>query len=94
MIVRYKDRAYRSVSECCRINGKDPRQIYKRMERGMTLEEAMDAKFGNGNQCHDHLGEEFCSEEEMCKAWGIKSATYRKRRKAGWELEEALTVKV
>ena len=39
----------------------------------------------------DHLGNEFISEIEMCKHYGINKGTYRNRIRNGWSKEDALS---
>lgn len=44
-----------------------------------------------GKPCRDHLGNEFKSESEMCRHWGIGTGAYCSRRRRGMDLEHALT---
>lgn len=44
--------------------------------------------------CKDHLGNEYESLGEMCRAYGIIRQTYRKRINYGWSIKDALTKKV
>ena len=39
----------------------------------------------------DHLGNEFNTQKEMCKYYGVSTTTFRERIKKGWSLKEALT---
>lgn len=40
---------------------------------------------------YDHLGNVYGSMDELCEAYGIKRATFRYRRRNGWDLRRALT---
>lgn len=42
--------------------------------------------------CTDHLGNVYKCKADMCKAYGIKLETFRKRINLGWSLKDALTV--
>lgn len=41
--------------------------------------------------CVDHLGNKYCSIKDMCRSYGINTATYRQRIARGWDIEKALT---
>lgn len=40
--------------------------------------------------CEDHLGNRYESIAEMCKHYNIKLSTFKRRKKAGWDLKRAL----
>lgn len=42
-------------------------------------------------KCQDHLGNEYESFSEMCRNYNIKNISVRRRLRAGWSLEDALT---
>lgn len=42
----------------------------------------------------DHLGNEYQTEMEMCKYWGINHNTFTTRRRLGWSLERSLTEEI
>lgn len=41
-------------------------------------------------EAEDHRGNKYPSIKAMCKAYGIRDATWRSRRRAGWSVERAL----
>ena len=43
---------------------------------------------------YDHLGNVYDFLDDMCYAYGIKKATFRYRRRNGWDLERALTEQI
>lgn len=45
----------------------------------------------SGRPCRDYAGEEYPSENAMCRAHGVSPATYRRKLKKGFSLKEALT---
>ena len=63
-----------------------------RRKHGWSLEEALTGK-KKPDPVIDHLGNEYKSKTEMCKAYGVRLDVYCQRRKRGWSLEEALTGK-
>lgn len=76
-----------------------PYEVFRdRVNRlGLTLEEALTTPVGKikGINCKDHLGNEFSSQKEMCKYWGVSYMTFRTRiNDQGWSLEKALTTPV
>ena len=62
MNVTYDNTEYNNVKECCLINDEEPNKIYKRMNRGMSLKEAMEKKDGKGIESEDFNGNKFESE--------------------------------
>ena len=52
-----------------------------------------DRSAANAIPVEDHLGNEFGSISEMCRAWKIGLSTYRERRKRGWGVGQSLTGK-
>ncbi len=68
-----------------------------RIKTGKSIEEALTAKTQHekkGVATKDHLGKEYSSFSTMCKEYGLKKDTVRKRIKHGWTLEKALTTMV
>lgn len=41
----------------------------------------------------DHNGKAYSDEKKMCEAWEINYSAYQARRKRGWSLKDALTLK-
>ena len=83
---------YESIAEMCRAWGLPKNIYYHRIERGYSLSDTLT---GNGirsvgESCVDHLGIEYESISEMCRAWGVELNTYIARIKKGYSVEKAL----
>ncbi|HEN9012803.1 TPA: hypothetical protein ACGWER_002019 [Streptococcus agalactiae] len=66
--------------------------ITKRLNKGMTLEQALTTPIGERlNRVRDHEGNEFKSQQAMCEYWNISKNNFRTRINKGWSLEQALT---
>lgn len=70
--------------------------LRKRLLSGFTLEEALTTPLKQSynmpsgskkRQCSDYLGNRFKNESEMCRYYGIKYVTYKRRLKCGWPKE-------
>ena len=88
---QYKSKAalYRKYNTC------STTVEYRTKHMGMSLKDALTVPFvdntGGIHTVKDHLGNEFSSKEAMCTHWGIPRATFFRRIRIGWSLEEALT---
>lgn len=87
---------YNSITEMCRSYGIKRTEYYKRLKRGWSLEETLTREVKNRGECRrkkckDHLGNEYNSRDELCKAYGISYNTFKSRIALGWSLEKALT---
>lgn len=84
---------YESDAEMCRAYGIDRKAYWWRRDNGWSLEDALTKpKYmpSKSRKYKDHLGKEYDSIKEMCKAYGISSSAYRRRRAKGWSLADAL----
>lgn len=68
---------------------------YRMTHMGMSLEDALTIPYsdntGGLHKVYDHLGNEFPTKEAMCTYYGIPRATFFRRLRIGWTLEDALT---
>ena len=67
-----------------------------RMERKWSLERALTERSGFPGEnmqikCKDHLGNEYSSISEMCRAYGANRFKFFNRLEAGWSIKDALT---
>lgn len=68
------------------------RQLEVRIRKGWPEKHILHVgPLGNSPGAWDHLGRHYRNEPEMCKAWGVRYETYRKRRTRGMGIEAALT---
>ena len=85
---------YKSLKEMCEHYHISKYTYIERIKHGWTIKDALTvpAKRGSGKRsCKDHLGTLYRNEAEMCRHYGIRPDTYRRRIKAGWKKAEALT---
>ena len=89
---------YDSIEDMCQhyhITG----QTYNgRLKAGYTLEKALTGagiqhggQCGGNKKCTDHLGNTYNSVKEMCQHYNVKAETYKRRLRAGYTQEQALT---
>ena len=64
--------------------------LYRR-EHGWSLEESLTIPIGSKKGVTDHLGNQYNSNKEMCKAYNIDYNTFINRYKKGMSLKDALT---
>ncbi len=86
-----------SITAMCEAYKLSPRVFKRRIDSGMSLEEALVTPLNLKYKEHksvDHLGKHFESIKSMCMAWGISYQTYQQRIKSGWTLKLALTLPV
>lgn len=72
-----------------------PRNLYihfKRKHKDLTLDEIIDTI--KAQLAYDHLGYAYRNEYDMARAWELIPNTYMHRfHKAGWSLEDALSIR-
>lgn len=87
--------SYVSIAAACRALAPrlkiSPRQVEARIRKGWPEKHILHVGPMGGPGAWDHLGRHYRNEPEMCKAWGVKYVTYRRRLYKGWGLEKALT---
>lgn len=89
---------YPSIRAMCDHYGMTSARFFGRRKLGWPLEKILTAPDAivypdTSKIVKDHLGNEFPSENEMCKFWGIARSTYRLHIREGWSIERALTTK-
>ena len=88
------DQKFDSVKSMCAHHGVNQNTYKNRINRGMTLEQALDPalhKASHAISCEDPNGVSYPSEQAMAEAWGISCSTYRARMQAGWDKASALS---
>lgn len=85
-------REFESAKAMCEAWGVRPGTFSARLAAGWGLEEALTRPTGhrNGVPCLDHNGREYPSVTEMCRVWGVPTATFLRKIKCGQGLDEAL----
>lgn len=83
-----------NLSELARKHNITPRRLYKRLERGWTLEEALNIPFERKKRIlnvtlYDYNGK-LLSVEDIEKKFNIHKKLIYKRLKAGWSIEEVI----
>ena len=94
-VTDHKGNIYRSLKEMCDHYGIRTDRYCNRRKAGWSLEETLTTPVRRNSRHNervkDHKGNGYPSTVAMCKAYGINEGTYRRRRKHGASLEEALT---
>lgn len=85
---------YKTKSDMCKAYGIAYKVFYRRISLGWSLEEALTEKKNpikpNSKACKDHLGNDYYSAADMCRAYGMDYELYRTRKRLGWTFEEIL----
>lgn len=88
---------YDELEELCKDQGISIKTYKNKRKRGLSHAEALaNNELGKGmkKKSFDHLEQEFESQIEMCRHWGISQKNYITRRKHGWSIQEALETPV
>ena len=84
-----------SISDMCRHWGVSRATFDSRLKVGYTLEQSLSGKNivskSEGRVCTDHLGNEFDSQIDMCRHWGVDERTFYRRLQRGYSVEQCLT---
>ncbi|ADL36339.1 hypothetical protein bpr_II402 (plasmid) [Butyrivibrio proteoclasticus B316] len=83
----------RKIKTICETYSISYETIKKRLEHGLSLEEALAAKNPLFKSCKDPFGNHYDTFKAMCSAYGQSDNAVRNRIKDGMTLLEALTVK-
>ena len=85
---------FKSFTKMCNAYKLDRRTVERRLQLGWELKEALTVPIGENSsiKCTDHLGNNYNSFTEMCKAYDKTYSGVMGRMKLGWTLEEALTI--
>ncbi len=93
--IDHKGIEYASKSEMCKHYGIRRSTFERRIEKGMSLKDALTTPINKvgcrAKKCVDHLGSEYLSEAKMCEHYNINFYTYRERIQKGYSIERALT---
>lgn len=91
----FNGKAFQSISLMAKEYGVSTSSLAYHTEKGKTPAEALKILLSEGGErrVKDHLGNCFSSYNKMTEYWGVGYNTFKKRRKNGWSLEEALTGK-
>ena len=93
MVKDHLGKEYRSERAMLRAYGIGRTNYATRIRKGWSMEKALTtpSKYTGDTKVKDHLGQEYKTKTEMCKAYGVNYATYLRRKKKGMSTEEALT---
>lgn len=86
-------KGYKNLSEMCKAYGIGLSVYMHRKKAGWSLKDILTREIkecSNGKRCRDHLGNEYSSVTEMCRAYGISRSLYINRIESGLSIEEAL----
>ena len=87
---------YESIKKMCEEYGLSTNTYYKRMEKGLSLQEVLCGNSESHNKKNkmvaDHLGNKFHSEKEMCKHYNVDYKRYLDRKYRGLNIEKCLQV--
>lgn len=92
-------RKFHTYAEMCRawniplIRFNNRRRAHWSVEDALTTPLHGRKVIRRGHQCSDHTGREFKTVKEMCAFWNVSQQTYCTRRKRGWPIELALTLR-
>lgn len=90
----HKGNTYASTKEMCDAYGLRVDTFKSRIKSGKSLEEALTrtpSMVTTNKPCQDHLGNQYNSQIEMARAYGLTKDLFIARRRMGWSLEEILT---
>lgn len=89
---------FKSIAEASRQYGQSTSTVYRRIRRHWNVDTALTKRADisekekfEPKECQDHLGNQYKSFSDMCKAYGVNRTTVCARLDAGASLEEALT---
>jgi hypothetical protein len=80
-----------SISAMCRHYNTNSSSYKYKLDKGLSLEEALTKSSPMAICVTDHLGNKFPSISAMCKYWNISDNSYKKRMHQGWTMKDALT---
>lgn len=86
---------FKSISDLCRYHNIGLSTFRERRKLGWSVEKALTTPTKKVNmtkqKCTDHLGNEYESLNQMCRAYNIDRSAYTSRLKLGWSQKDALT---
>ena len=95
----HKGNEYQSQAARALAYGLNDPAIQRRLKAGWTLEKALTTPLispelhirKKNQKCKDHKGNEYLSDAARARAYGLNDPAVKRRLKAGWDLEKALT---
>ena len=97
MVADHLGNEYSSTLEMCKAYGIRVDTFRYRMKHGSTLEQALTrtpSMVTTNIPCQDHLGNQYISQTEMARAYGLTKEQYIARKRIGWDVERILTTPV
>lgn len=93
MVKDHLGKEYRSLRAMLKVYGIGRTNYTTRIRNGWSIEKALTtpSEYNSDTRVKDHLGQEYNTTLEMCKAYSLEYATYFRRKKKGMSTEEALT---
>ena len=88
---------YSDIKEMCKAYGIRVDTFKARLKSGKSLEEALTrvpSKITTNIPCKDHLGNQYLSQTEMARAYGLTKGQFIARKRSGWSIEKILTTPV
>lgn len=96
-VVDHLGNEYSSTLEMCKAYGIRVDTFKYRLKHGSTLEQALTrtpSMVTTNIPCQDHLGNQYISQTEMARAYGLTKEQYIARKRIGWDIERILTTPV
>lgn len=90
-IVDHTGRHFKSVRDACAFWGVAYPTFKARLDKGLSLEMALQPGPLNASVSADHHGKKYKSIREMCRVYGIDEYTFRNRLNKGWTLKKCLS---
>ncbi len=81
---------YKSEAQMCRAYHIPLMTYRRRLERNMSLEEALTIPSGSCNSVTDHEGTVFPTVSALCRHWGVTTEKYNRKIRQGCTIEQAL----
>ena len=85
---------YTSLPKLADAYGIELNTLIRRLNSGLSLEDALSSKHRLKKECIDPNGIVFESISSMCKAWNVPYGIYIKRIRRGWSTLDALTAPI
>ena len=96
-VIDHLGNEYGSTLEMCRAYGIRVDTFKYRLKRGSTLEDALTrvpSMVTTNIPCQDHLGNQYISQAEMARAYGLTKEQFIARKRNGWDIERILTTPI
>ncbi len=81
---------YKSEAQMCRAYHIPLMTYRRRLERNMSLEDALTIPSGSCNSIVDHEGTVFPTVAELCRNWGVTTERFNRKIRQGCTIEQAL----